>query len=99
MLIRGFGPDMPAFASQIRADQILSVLTKPGFNDGRQDPLTASLSHASRSLILRSGRRPALFGYSSSAISWRAAFAEDAGFWRVTRLSSLTTKDAQSSPF
>jgi len=34
-----------------------------------------------------------------SVSSWRAAFAKDAGFWPVTTLPSVTTKDAQSSPF
>jgi len=36
--------------------------------------------------------------YSSDNSLW-AASSEDAGFWPVTSLPSVTTKDAQSSPF
>ena len=35
--VRGFWPDIPAFASWKRADQKFSVLAKPGLKGGRQD--------------------------------------------------------------
>ena len=35
----------------------------------------------------------------SSSSNLRAASSDEAGFWPVTSLPSVTTKDAQSSPF